>query len=81
MNISLLAVGRLKEDYFKQAQAENLKRLRPYCKLTVAEQKTGKSLLAAIPPKAIVYALDERGKQLDSKEFSQIFDQLTGAHP
>jgi 23S rRNA (pseudouridine1915-N3)-methyltransferase len=75
MNISLLAVGRLKEDYFKQAQAEYLKRLRPYCKLTVAEQKTGKGVLAAIPPKAIVYALDERGKQLDSQEFSQIFNQ------
>jgi 23S rRNA (pseudouridine1915-N3)-methyltransferase len=75
MNISLLAVGRLKEDYFKQAQAEYVKRLRPYCKLTIAEQKTDKSMLAAIAPKAVVYALDERGKQLNSQEFSQIFDQ------
>jgi 23S rRNA (pseudouridine1915-N3)-methyltransferase len=75
MNISLLAVGRLKEDYFKQAQAEYLKRLRPYCKLTVAEQKTDKAMLAAIPERALVYALDERGKQLDSQEFSGIFDK------
>ncbi len=75
MNISLLAVGRLKEDYFKQAQAEYLKRLRPYCNLKVVEQKTDKALLAAIPERAQVYALDERGDQLSSKEFSDIFGQ------
>ena len=75
MNISLLAVGRLKEDYFKQAQAEYLKRLRPYCNLKVAEQKTDKAMLAAIPEKAVLYALDERGKQLSSQEFSSIFDK------
>ena len=75
MKISLLAVGRLKEDYFKQAQAEYLKRLRPYCDLQVAEQKTDKAMLAAIPERALVYALDERGKQLSSQEFSSIFNE------
>lgn len=76
MNISLLAVGRLKEDYFKDAQAEYLKRLRPYCSLKVAEQKSDKALLAAIPERARVYALDERGDQLSSQEFSDIFREL-----
>ncbi|MCP4446082.1 MAG: 23S rRNA (pseudouridine(1915)-N(3))-methyltransferase RlmH [Myxococcales bacterium] len=76
MNITLLAVGRLKEDYFKQAQAEYLKRLRPYCNLKVAEQKTDKAMLAAIPERAKVYALDERGDQLTSQEFSDTFRQL-----
>ena len=76
MNISLLAVGRLKEDYFKDAQAEYLKRLRPYCSLKVAEQKSDKALLAAIPERARVYALDERGDQLSSQEFSDIFKEL-----
>lgn len=75
MNITLLAVGRLKEDYFKQAQAEYLKRLRPYCKLTVSEQKTDKAMRAAIPERAVVYALDERGEQLSSKEWAAIFDK------
>ncbi len=75
MNVTLLAVGRLKEDYFKQAQAEYLKRLRPYCNLKVVEQKNDKALLAAIPERAQVYALDERGDQLSSKEFSDIFGQ------
>jgi len=76
VNISLLAVGRLKEDYFKDAQAEYLKRLRPYCSLKVAEQKSDKALLAAIPERAKVYALDERGDQLSSQEFSDIFKEL-----
>jgi 23S rRNA (pseudouridine1915-N3)-methyltransferase len=75
MNISLLAVGRMKEDYFKQAQAEYLKRLRPYCNLKVVEQKTDKAMLGAIPERAVVYALDERGQQLSSLEFSAIFDK------
>ncbi len=76
MNISLLAVGRLKEDYFKAAQAEYLKRLRPYCNLKVTEQKTDKAMLAAIPSRAKVFALDERGEQLSSQEFSDIFREL-----
>ena len=76
MNISLLAVGRLKEDYFKDAQAEYLKRLRPYCSLKVSEQKSDKALLAAIPERARVYALDERGDQLSRREFSEIFKEL-----
>jgi 23S rRNA (pseudouridine1915-N3)-methyltransferase len=76
VNISLLAVGRLKEDYFKDAQAEYLKRLRPYCSLKVVEQKSDKALLAAIPERARVYALDERGDQLSSQEFSDIFKEL-----
>ncbi|MBL4636996.1 MAG: 23S rRNA (pseudouridine(1915)-N(3))-methyltransferase RlmH [Kofleriaceae bacterium] len=75
MNISLLAVGRLKESYFKEAQAEYLKRLRPYCNLKVSEQKTDEAMLAAIPERALVIALDERGKQLSSREFANIFEE------
>lgn len=75
MKISLLAVGRLKESYFKEAQAEYLKRLRPYCSLAVEEQKDDAALLAAIPERALVIALDERGKQLSSREFAQIFEE------
>lgn len=75
MKIHLLAIGKLKEDYFKQAEAEYLKRLRPYCSLKVSELKNDKALAAAIPDQAIVYALDERGDQLSSREFSEIFRQ------
>ena len=45
MKISLLAVGRLKESYFKEAQTEYLKRLRPYCSLVVEEHKDDAALM------------------------------------
>lgn len=75
MKIALLAVGRLKESYFKEAQAEYLKRLRPYCSLTVEEHKDDAALMAAIPDRALVIALDERGKQLSSREFAHVFEE------
>jgi len=84
MGVRVFAVGRLKEDYFKQAQAEYAKRLRPYCKLTITEFKTDKAMLAAVPDRAVLCALDERGEQLDSRQFSGIFDkhqQFGGGQP
>lgn len=71
MKITLLAVGRLKEDYFQAAEAEYRKRLRPYCTLTVQEVKDEAALLKVLPANAHVYALDERGDQLSSHEFAQ----------
>lgn len=35
--INLVAIGKLKEDYYKAAADEYIKRLSPYCKLTVTE--------------------------------------------
>ena len=72
MKLSILAVGRLKEDYFQAAEAEYRKRLRPYCNLDVREVKDEARLLAAIPDGASVYVLDERGDQLSSEEFAAI---------
>ena len=37
MNIYLICVGKLKEKFFKDACAEYMKRLSPYCKLTLIE--------------------------------------------
>lgn len=37
MKIRILCVGHLKEDYWKAAQAEYIKRLTPYCTLSVEE--------------------------------------------
>lgn len=70
MNITILVVGRLKEDYLRAAEAEYLKRLRPYCKLSIVEKKDERGVLAALPNNANVYALDERGDALDSDEFA-----------
>jgi 23S rRNA (pseudouridine1915-N3)-methyltransferase len=72
LKITLLAVGRLKEDYFQAAEAEYRKRLRPYCTLSVQEVKDETALLKTLPPSARIYALDERGDQVSSHEFADL---------
>jgi 23S rRNA (pseudouridine1915-N3)-methyltransferase len=50
MNVTVLAVGRLKEAYLKAGVAEYEKRLKGYCKLTiveVADEKAPESMSAA----------------------------------
>ena len=37
LNINLICIGRLKEKYYEDAQREFLKRLGPYCRLSVTE--------------------------------------------
>ena len=70
MNVLVVAIGRLKESYLKQAEAEYVKRLRPYCKLEIREAKDEAKLLAAIPDRAVVVALDETGAGPTSREGS-----------
>jgi 23S rRNA (pseudouridine1915-N3)-methyltransferase len=70
MKLWLGAVGRLKEPYFVAAEDEYRKRLRPMCALTVHEAKEEKSLLAAVPDGARLFAFDERGDQITSAELA-----------
>jgi len=37
LNIQIIAIGKLKETYWKQAEAEYLKRLSPYAKIGITE--------------------------------------------
>ncbi|MEZ4365808.1 MAG: 23S rRNA (pseudouridine(1915)-N(3))-methyltransferase RlmH [Kofleriaceae bacterium] len=71
MKVSVIAVGRLKERYWIDAEAEYVKRLRPYCTLRVVEVKDEAGLLAAVPAGATLIALDERGPSVSSLEFAQ----------
>lgn len=89
MNISIIAVGKLKEKYLKQAVDEYSKRLCRYCKLDIIElldektpdnasekeelqikEKEGRLILSKIKDNAYVVAMDLKGKQLTSEEFS-----------
>lgn len=70
MKLTLAVVGRLKEAYFVDAEAEYRKRLRPFCTLTVSEHKDEAALLAALPANAQLYAFDERGAALTSTAFA-----------
>lgn len=70
MKITLAVVGRLKESYFTEAEAEYRKRLRPFCTLTVTEAKDEAALLASLPANAHLYAFDEKGASLTSTQFA-----------
>ncbi len=70
MKLTLAVVGRLKESYFVEAEAEYRKRLKPFCTLTVTEAKDEAALLAALPANAHLYAFDEKGASLTSVAFA-----------
>lgn len=83
MNITVVAVGKLKERFWADACAEYLKRLGPYARVTVAEvadvdparaggeaaarAAEGRSVLARIPERARVIALAIGGKARTSE--------------
>jgi len=70
MKVTVAVVGRLKEAYLLDAEREYLKRLRPYCTLSVHEAKDEPGLVAALPAGAHIYAFDERGDTLTSTAFA-----------
>ena len=90
MRLSVIAVGKLKERYWREASDEYLKRLSAYATVRVAEipdrdpargearalAEEGVDVLRAIPEGAYVIALDLGGKQLSSEAFSARLDAL-----
>ena len=70
MKVTLAVVGRLKESYFLEAEAEYRKRLKPFCTLAVTEAKDEAALLAALPANAHLYAFDETGATMTSVAFA-----------
>ncbi len=68
MRIQILAIGRLKEDYFRAAEAEYARRLRPFCRVAVDEVRDEAALLRAVPDGALLVALDQRGELVSSEE-------------
>lgn len=92
MAYTVVAVGKLKEKFWKAACDEYLKRLQPYAKMKVVEVadvdparaggveaaklKEGKAILAALPDHAHAVLLAIDGKQLSSEELSRSLDDL-----
>ena len=84
MRLTIIAVGRLKERYWRDAADEYLKRLGPYATVRVAEvddrdsgrdearalAEEGADGVRAIPDGAHVIALEIGGKQLSSEAFA-----------
>ena len=80
MKLQLLAVGRLKEDYLRKAEAEYLKRLRPMGKLEVIEVSDEAELISRLPDRCRLVLFDERGELLSSRQLAGVIEhhQLHG---
>ncbi len=83
MKISVICVGYLKENYLKQAVLEYSKRLSGYCNLNIIEVddekssemakiKEGKRIMNKISDKDFVVALDIKGENFSSEQFSEL---------
>lgn len=80
LNIRVICVGRLKENFYTEACAEYVKRMRTLCRLEMVElreetgerklEKEAEAILAAIPPGSAVWALCIEGKMLSSEELA-----------
>lgn len=81
LKITIFAVGKLKEQFWKDAVAEYLKRLGGYADVTIRElpdsnvEKEAKALLDALPDSAVpVILLDIKGKETSSEALSHKLD-------
>ena len=70
MKIAVLAVGKVKEAYFRAAEAEYVGRLGHHVKLEVRELPSDDKLVRAVPAGAHLVALDSRGTQASSEELA-----------
>lgn len=91
--IKIIALGKLKEQAYKDLEKEFLKRLSPYCKLQLVELPEvpyGKNadidrikleeaeiILKNISKDAIVILLEEKGTLRNSKDFSVFLERIT----
>lgn len=73
MNITILAVGRLKETYFRDAIAEYSKRLTKYCKLEIIEIQDEKAPESLSPAQELIIK-DKEGQSIIKliKDYSYI---------
>ncbi len=86
LQIIILLVGKTREEFIKEGLDFYQKRLRPYLKLTLKsvreeregtnlpaeliKSREGERLLAQIPPRSYVVALDPKGKEFTSEAFA-----------
>ncbi len=92
MSITILAIGKNKDEYITLAENEYVKRLSRFCSLKIETVSTpkykrnqsvekikeceGKAILTTLPDQCYVIALDEGGKQHTSKDFAQHLNRI-----
>jgi len=80
MKILVLAVGRLKESHWREAQDEYFKRLKRYAPTEIKECKDNAALVAAVPARAHLVLLDERGDNWSSEELAKKLIAVEESH-
>jgi 23S rRNA (pseudouridine1915-N3)-methyltransferase len=84
--IKVIAVGKIKESFYKDAIKEYLKRLSKYVKIEIVEvedeniTKEKANIIKHIKDKDYLIALDIEGKELDSVSFANKIDVLQTSH-
>ncbi len=85
MNIKILVVGKLKEKYWKDAEAEYKKRLGGYCNLTIIEAKEdprdrkeeeAEAILSKIKEGEYVITLEIKGNEFSSEKLAEKMEAL-----
>lgn len=83
LKITVIAVGKLKERFWRDACAEYSKRLSGYCNLTMREipdsnrEQEGALVLETLPEHATIIVLDVQGKETSSEAFAQQIERFT----
>lgn len=93
MHITIIAVGKFKEKYWRQAEEEYFKRLAPYAKIEVIELKEeafrdgdvrerikeaeAKQILKHLKESDTLIALHERGMEMDSVGLAEFLGKRT----
>ncbi|MBI4239549.1 23S rRNA (pseudouridine(1915)-N(3))-methyltransferase RlmH [Candidatus Uhrbacteria bacterium] len=86
--ITVLTVGKLTEGYWREAQSEYMKRLKPFSHLDIQEYKEepfssvydkarvtaqeGEKILSHMPKDGYIIALDKDGRKISSEEFAAL---------
>ncbi|HRH23538.1 MAG TPA: 23S rRNA (pseudouridine(1915)-N(3))-methyltransferase RlmH [Candidatus Magasanikbacteria bacterium] len=92
MKITIISIGKLKESYWKEAEAEYLKRLSAFAKIDIIEhkeigfsekdntesikEKEAEIILNSIPESSYIIALDPQGKETTSEALSKKISDL-----
>ncbi len=96
LSIDIICVGKIKENYLKDAISEYSKRLSKYCKLNIIElqdipipsktnetinndikTKESNNILNHIKKDSYIFALDLKGKNYSSEEFSKKIENIS----
>ena len=93
LHINIISVGKLKESYWREAEAEYLKRLSAWVKINIIElkeenfspkdnfdivkAKEAEKITSVLPKNSFLVILSPEGKQFKSNELAQKIDELS----